>query len=704
MDFSDVQPPTNNGTFDPQAAFADAVARARQIAAKINQPGSGDAQSQGIKRPFENDPYNTGGSNDGEAEYMVQAGSKHVDSSIGAQLRAMADGGGMDFRSAHAAQAAQVAQEAAARINQQLGVGPASSLSPQPKPNHSGLGFVTTEEYSIPDRMVGLVIGKGGEQITRLQTETDCKVQIAPDSGGLDERPCTLTGSVQAIMAAKNAIQKIIDKGKSASVSLDRSSIPDGQKVAEILVPGNKVGLVIGKGGETIKQLQERACVKMVMIQDSNIPSMHDKPLRITGDPQMVDHAREMVMGLINSDQTSGGGGGGGSNDYGMNDRGPRGGGFEMTVPRHLVGVVIGKGGDMIKKIQAETNAKVQFKPDDGQSSERICSIMGSPDKIQLAADMIQELVNSANDFQFQGGPGMGRGMGRGRGRGRGGPFMGGPGGPSGPGRGMGRGGPFGGGPNFPEETNYPVPADKCGLVIGKGGETIKEINRLSGGHVELQRAPPPNPNQKIFTVRGSPQQIQHAIQLICEKAGLSPNDPAGPGGPPGGPGGPGPQGPGGGGYDQYGQPQQPPSPQSYGGQGGWQQNQYQPYQQYQGQQGGPSDPSKQVAENAAAWAAYYSQYYNQYGQQYGQYGQNQQQQAPQQPQQQPQQAQQAPQQQQQQQHSYPSPAINPQTGQPDYSAAWVEYYRQQGMHMQASMILQQANQGGAQQGQLPQQ
>lgn len=36
----------------------------------------------------------------------------------------------------------------------------------------------------------------------------------------------------------------------------------------EIMVPGAKVGLVIGKGGETIKMLQEKTGAKMVIIQD----------------------------------------------------------------------------------------------------------------------------------------------------------------------------------------------------------------------------------------------------------------------------------------------------------------------------------------------------------------------------------------------------------------------------------------------------
>lgn len=37
----------------------------------------------------------------------------------------------------------------------------------------------------------------------------------------------------------------------------------------------------------------------MVMIQDSNIPSANEKPLRISGDPQKCQRAKEMVLDLL---------------------------------------------------------------------------------------------------------------------------------------------------------------------------------------------------------------------------------------------------------------------------------------------------------------------------------------------------------------------------------------------------------------------
>ena len=40
-----------------------------------------------------------------------------------------------------------------------------------------------------------------------------------------------------------------------------------GGGMFEMMVPGHKVGLIIGKAGETIKQLQEQSGAKIVIIQ-----------------------------------------------------------------------------------------------------------------------------------------------------------------------------------------------------------------------------------------------------------------------------------------------------------------------------------------------------------------------------------------------------------------------------------------------------
>ncbi|KAK0048732.1 far upstream element-binding protein 2-like isoform X3, partial [Biomphalaria pfeifferi] len=58
-------------------------------------------------------------------------------------------------------------------------------------------------------------------------------------------------------------------------------------------------------------------------------------------------------------------------------------------------------------------------------------------------------------------------------------------------------------------------------------------------------------------------------------------------------------------------------------------------------------------------------------------------------------------QQQQPAQTSYAQPTIDPQTGEPDYSQEWIEYYRSLGMIHEAQMVLQQvaANQAATQGG-----
>ncbi|XP_025743949.1 far upstream element-binding protein 3 isoform X2 [Callorhinus ursinus] len=375
---------------------------------------------------------------------------------------------------------------------------------------------VITEEFKVPDKMVGFIIGRGGEQISRIQAESGCKIQIASESSGIPERPCVLTGTPESIEQAKRLLGQIVDRCRNGPGF--HNDIDGNSTIQEILIPASKVGLVIGKGGETIKQLQERTGVKMVMIQDGPLPTGADKPLRITGDPFKVQQAREMVLEIIREKDQA---------DF----RGVRGdfsarvggGSIEVSVPRFAVGIVIGRNGEMIKKIQNDAGVRIQFKPDDGISPERAAQVMGPPDRCQHAAHIINELILTAQlDCEVPRLPSAvsadgrvggllatqerdgfgGLAVARGRGRGRGDWSVGAPGGV--------------------QEITYPVPADKCGLVIGKGGENIKSINQQSGAHVELQRNPPPNtdPNLRIFTIRGIPQQIEVARHLIDEKVG----------------------------------------------------------------------------------------------------------------------------------------------------------------------------------------
>ncbi len=68
----------------------------------------------------------------------------------------------------------------------------------------------------------------------------------------------------------------------------------------------------------------------------------------------------------------------------------------QVAVPRSAVGVVIGKNGEMIKKIQNETGARVQFQQGrDDNPEERMCALTGTMNQIDDARQRIEELIES---------------------------------------------------------------------------------------------------------------------------------------------------------------------------------------------------------------------------------------------------------------------------------------------------------------------
>ena len=210
-------------------AFQDAVARAKQIAQKLS---AGAPNSNSLKRPNNDDDF----SNKRPA-FTSPSDTNDITSPV---LRAQ-----------------QIAQQ----INSQLGV----KTSNDPLSNQSTF----QEEYQIPDKLVGLIIGKGGEQIVRLQAESGCKVVICqtradPTPGGPNppDRLASLSGSREAIERARRIMDDIIMRGKMAEggpITLNPYSLGGNNSTSiDVMLPSAKCGLVIGKGGENIKRVSVR--------------------------------------------------------------------------------------------------------------------------------------------------------------------------------------------------------------------------------------------------------------------------------------------------------------------------------------------------------------------------------------------------------------------------------------------------------------
>lgn len=386
-----------------------------------------------------------------------------------------------------------------------------------------------------------------------LQQAQQAAAQVAARLGGGYHQNASTIPNPEAVQKAKELISKMIPQTNNMSGGGGGGAAPNraglgSNNYEEIMIPGSKVGLIIGKGGETIKQLQERTGAKMVVVQDGPGQEM-EKPLRISGDPQKVEHAKQLVYELIQDkgetqqsnnrgnynnrghqerDHGSGGHGGGGSGGGGGGGGGGYGGGnqhggdsLEIFVPKLAVGVVIGKGGDMIKKIQAETGCRLQFlqSKNDGPG-DRHCIIQGSKQQVDDGKRMIEDLIESVMRRSGGGGGGGGNNH-QNDWNGSGGSNSGGgyqPHQQSQPG--MGGGG--GGVQVVQEQYQFVVPASKCGIIIGRSGDTIKQINSQSGAHCEMDRKASANQTvEKTFTVKGEQHQVDEAKRLIQDKINM---------------------------------------------------------------------------------------------------------------------------------------------------------------------------------------
>jgi len=281
----------------------------------------------------------------------------------------------------------------------------------------------------------GLIIGPKGANQKRLEEETGCRILIkgkgsrkeASSPGQYEEdEPHVLivadnemqiakaTSEIERIIFADQDTRNKIKQEQLRMVYSMKSDIANNSNVQQgslttpygppspdafiIPVPNDCVGLVIGKGGDTIKQLQQQSGATKVQVAMESEPGSNYRNLFVEGEGRAYERVKQMVENIINQQQKL-----------------KRAMKFEMLIPNNMIGLIIGKGGETIKGINQRSGATV-FIPKECEpgKNERKVTISGDPEQVNLAQQEIMQIMQtvqmkqmSMNAFGFPTMPGM---------------------------------------------------------------------------------------------------------------------------------------------------------------------------------------------------------------------------------------------------------------------------------------------------------
>ncbi|KAG6006024.1 hypothetical protein E4U21_007450 [Claviceps maximensis] len=295
-----------------------------------------------------------------------------------------------------------------------------------------------SETIQIESSLVGLIIGRLGENLRRIEAETSCRVQFLAATDGGPFRQCRITGPRPRRADVKTAINRIIeDSGMGAlnrpqdkSQELDKSGaapLREGEDHMQIMVPDRTVGLIIGRGGETIRDLQERSgCHINIVGESKSVNGL--RPVNLIGTVESAARAKDFIMEIVDSDTRGDGAAAAvvmkktsaapSRSEPPLRDMGGSlGGGPDKVndaiyVPSDAVGMIIGKGGETIRDMQNTTGCKINVAQSSGPGeTQREIALIGSRDSISRAKLAIEEKVDAVRQKSGdRSGPPRGRG------------------------------------------------------------------------------------------------------------------------------------------------------------------------------------------------------------------------------------------------------------------------------------------------------
>ncbi|XP_029302875.1 RNA-binding protein Nova-2 isoform X2 [Cottoperca gobio] len=168
----------------------------------------------------------------------------------------------------------------------------------------------------IPSYAAGSIIGKGGQTIVQLQKETGATIKLSKSKDfypGTTERVCLIQGTVEALNGVHDFIAEKVrempqstQKTEPVSILQPQTTVnPDRVKQAKLIVPNSTAGLIIGKGGATVKAVMEQSGAWVQLSQKPEGINLQERVVTISGEPEQNRKAVEIIVQKIQEDPQS---------------------------------------------------------------------------------------------------------------------------------------------------------------------------------------------------------------------------------------------------------------------------------------------------------------------------------------------------------------------------------------------------------------
>jgi RNA-binding protein Nova len=314
------------------------------------------------------------------------------------------------------------------------------------------------------NKAVGQVIGRGGQTVNGIKQSSGAHIKVSSSSEsfpGTHERIILVSGSVNSVLSAAHRVVAQLSKQPLAHFGSDPSS--GGTSVETIItmaLPATICGLVIGKGGQRIKVLREMCKCKIVMHpRDQVTQDFDERIITLAGDVPNTQLAVEKVILLLSEN---------GPVQYEVQS---------TNYGRHTVQ-------QPPRLLQQPPHPKMMPPPPAGRHPHQPRPMITSGASIPLPATAVppkmpRQVVSSQKGSM-----------------------------------------PHDKDKDVNVEIRMAVPGTYIGVLLGKGGTSIKEMMAATGAHIKTSAKGEvlPGSTERIMTITGSLNACQRAKNAIMKK------------------------------------------------------------------------------------------------------------------------------------------------------------------------------------------